>query len=212
MPLESVTHISDLNVSNPPGTDTKAQGDDHIRNIKNALRTDFPNINGVVNATLAQLNALAGATVDGQILRRSGGAIAFGPMSILTDIRTTSAVLADATYQNVLSITLEAGRYIVEVLLKITSPAIDDANFKVNGGTATFTCFLQQIDSAIGVVTEAAVRAVNTSGSPSDLVSLFGELNCSVGGTFIIQVAKQADAGADGSVNPGSFVRAMRVL
>lgn len=103
MPLESITHISDLNQSNPPGTDSKNQGDDHIRGMKLALRTDLPNINGVVNCTPAQLNllnsltalsvlanatngaaapaALAAAT-DGHVLRRSGAALAFGQLDL----------------------------------------------------------------------------------------------------------------------------------
>jgi hypothetical protein len=103
MPLESVTHISDLNQSNPAGTDSKNQGDDHLRNVKLALRTDLPNINGVVNCTPAQLNllnsiaalaVLANATnaaaqptaivaaSDGQVFRRSGTALAFGAVDL----------------------------------------------------------------------------------------------------------------------------------
>ena len=44
MPLESVTNgIQDLNPSWPTGTDPKSQGDDHIRNTKNAVQLTFPN-------------------------------------------------------------------------------------------------------------------------------------------------------------------------
>lgn len=45
--LETVTHISDLNASWPLGSDLASTSDDHIRNIKTALKTDFPNISGV---------------------------------------------------------------------------------------------------------------------------------------------------------------------
>jgi len=62
MALESVTHISDLNVSNPTGTDGKNEGDDHIRNIKTALKTDFPNITEPITKTAAEINALATLT------------------------------------------------------------------------------------------------------------------------------------------------------
>jgi len=56
--LESVSHISDLVVTNPVGaTDPKSEGDDHIRNIKTALKTDFPNINGAVSASDEDLSA-----------------------------------------------------------------------------------------------------------------------------------------------------------
>lgn len=43
MPIEiSVTHIADLEPLYPFGTDNRLQGDNHIRNIKNALKNDLP--------------------------------------------------------------------------------------------------------------------------------------------------------------------------
>lgn len=56
--LETVTHISDLNSSWPLGSDLASTSDDHIRNIKVALKTDFPNVNGVVTPTPALFNQL----------------------------------------------------------------------------------------------------------------------------------------------------------
>jgi len=56
MSLESVTHIDDLNATNPLGTDPRSEGDDHIRNIKTVLLTDFAGITGVVTATHSELN------------------------------------------------------------------------------------------------------------------------------------------------------------
>lgn len=51
--------ISGLVATNPVNaTDQVAQGDDHIRLIKTALKGTFPNLNGAVNATPAQLNVL----------------------------------------------------------------------------------------------------------------------------------------------------------
>ena len=69
MGLESVTHISDLVASYPLATDTRSEGDDHIRNIKDALLRDFPNINAIVSVTPAELNYLDGVTsgIQGQI-------------------------------------------------------------------------------------------------------------------------------------------------
>jgi len=57
MALESVTHISDLNTSNPTTSDGLAQGDDHIRNIKTALKTDFPTVDEPITASVPDLNA-----------------------------------------------------------------------------------------------------------------------------------------------------------
>lgn len=81
MPLESVTHISDLVVTNPTSTDPKSEGDNHLRNIKTALKTDFPNISGPVTKTHTQLNnALdkTGDTMTGALLAALGSASAPG--------------------------------------------------------------------------------------------------------------------------------------
>jgi microcystin-dependent protein len=56
MALESATHIADLNAANPLSTDTVSQADDHLRLIKQVLKTTFPNLNAPVTATPAQLN------------------------------------------------------------------------------------------------------------------------------------------------------------
>lgn len=65
MGLEAVTFISDLVITNPVGAvDPKSQGDDHIRNIKKALRNSFPNFAGVaMTLTEAQLNEAARLSV-----------------------------------------------------------------------------------------------------------------------------------------------------
>lgn len=43
MPLEAATYIADLQPSNPPGTDLRKQGDDHLRLTKTTLQNTFPN-------------------------------------------------------------------------------------------------------------------------------------------------------------------------
>lgn len=59
MGLEAGNYISDLNVSNPAGTDQRAEGDDHIRLIKKTLKQSFPNVNGAVGAADEDLAAMA---------------------------------------------------------------------------------------------------------------------------------------------------------
>lgn len=56
MGLESATHVNQLVSTNPLGTDSKSQGDDHIRLIKSTLVTDFPNVGGIVSATHTDLS------------------------------------------------------------------------------------------------------------------------------------------------------------
>lgn len=59
MALESGSYISDLVAANPDGTDTRSQGDDHIRLIKQVLKNTLPNLNGAMTATDEQLNKVA---------------------------------------------------------------------------------------------------------------------------------------------------------
>jgi microcystin-dependent protein len=62
MALEDLTgpskYISNLVPTNPVATDPESQGQNHLNGIKNVLLNTFPNINGPVNATDEQLNAL----------------------------------------------------------------------------------------------------------------------------------------------------------
>jgi len=58
MALESVDHIDDLVITNPVGgSDPKSEGDDHIRNIKKALKADFPTVDEPITASVPDLNA-----------------------------------------------------------------------------------------------------------------------------------------------------------
>lgn len=56
MAIEAAAFISDLNSSNPPGSDPVGQADDHIRLLKSVLKATFPNITGAVTSTQTQLN------------------------------------------------------------------------------------------------------------------------------------------------------------
>jgi hypothetical protein len=88
MPLEAGTFISDLNASNPAGTDTLDRADDHLRLIKSTVKATFPNITGAVTPTQADLNKLTssgnpqfstielGAASDTTLSRVSAGVIA----------------------------------------------------------------------------------------------------------------------------------------
>jgi len=60
LPLETTANfINGLNASNPAATDQIADADNHLRLIKSALLSTFPNIGGAVNATHAELNTVA---------------------------------------------------------------------------------------------------------------------------------------------------------
>jgi hypothetical protein len=61
--LVGTKYIDSLVSANPVGaTDPKSEGDDHIRGIKNVLKTTFPSISGAVTSTHTELNILDGVT------------------------------------------------------------------------------------------------------------------------------------------------------
>lgn len=57
MALESATYINGLVASNPTSSDNISDGDNHIRLIKSAIKTTFPNITGAVTSTHSAINS-----------------------------------------------------------------------------------------------------------------------------------------------------------
>lgn len=55
MPLENPTYISDFVDTNPTSADPKSEGDDHIRNMKSAIQTTFPNVTGKLPPLISNL-------------------------------------------------------------------------------------------------------------------------------------------------------------
>lgn len=51
MSVETVVNINDLNPASPTGAEPKNEGDDHLRNIKRALKNGFPGFLGAVIVT-----------------------------------------------------------------------------------------------------------------------------------------------------------------
>lgn len=84
MPIESATYISDLVSTNPTGADSRATADDHLRLIKSAIKTTFPNVSGAVTPTHTELNYVDGVTsaiqtqLDAKLLKASSNEAASG--------------------------------------------------------------------------------------------------------------------------------------
>ena len=94
MGLESVTHISDLNTSNPTVSDGLSEGDDHIRNIKTALKNDFAGITGAVTATQTELNVLDGITsTTAELNILDGVTSTTAELNLLDGVTSTTAEL-----------------------------------------------------------------------------------------------------------------------
>jgi hypothetical protein len=61
MAVESATYINQLDATKPGASDLKSEGDDHLRLVKSAVKSTFPNVTGAVTGTHADLNVLTGA-------------------------------------------------------------------------------------------------------------------------------------------------------
>ena len=75
---DGTARLHQLNTANPTGTDNKNQGDDHIRNIKKAIKDQFSGISGdtssgAVTATAAELNKMDGCTATTSNLNALAG-------------------------------------------------------------------------------------------------------------------------------------------
>ncbi len=160
MALESTTYIDGLVATNPTGTDARSQGDDHIRLVKSAIRTTFPNIAGAVTATHTELNLIDGYTGTTAELNyndvptlgtveasRTVTADASGVTTNLKTKKQTEIVNAIGTVSSATAINFALGNVVTAVLASGGSFTISNAptsgiygKFKfilTNGGTVT---------------------------------------------------------------------------
>ena len=74
MAVEAATNISQLDSTKPAATDSKSEGDDHIRLLKYTIQLTLPNITGVSYAATSNSNFLLATTsqVQAAILNASG--------------------------------------------------------------------------------------------------------------------------------------------
>lgn len=97
MALESPTYISDFVSTNPVSGDPKSQGDDHIRNMKAAIKATFPAVTGAVTPTHTELNFVDGVTsaIQGQI-----DALVLGsyPALVLTNVTGNTTLTSNRAY------------------------------------------------------------------------------------------------------------------
>jgi hypothetical protein len=77
MTVETASYISQLNTALPASGDPKSEGDDHLRLVKNVLKTQFPNFGtNAVTPTATEVNYLGGVTSAIQTQLDGKGAVA----------------------------------------------------------------------------------------------------------------------------------------
>jgi len=133
MALEDLTgtkYLDDLVATNPAAGDDVSEGDDHIRGIKNVLKTTFPSIDGAITATDTELNYVDGVT---------------SAIQTQIDSKTTNAT--------------HSGEVTGATALTIADDVVDEANLKVSNAP-TNGQYLQAQSAAGGGLTWAAVDAL----------------------------------------------------
>jgi hypothetical protein len=157
MALESGTYINSLNAANPASTDGLGQADDHIRLIKSAIKATFPNLDGPVTATVANLNsttAIPSALTDlgisdgndGQVLKTDGA----GNFSFFT----LPAGTTDTNYY------VTGGSYSGTTLTLTRNGGL--GNISISGLPAAITNN-NQLTNGAGYVTAAAIPAAQST-------------------------------------------------
>lgn len=144
----SIASIADLNAAWPTGADAKSSGDDHIRNIKSALKLTFPALAAPVTSTAAELNLLHGKT----------------------DVATAADIAAASLAATLPNQTGNAGKFIGTDGTAASWASIDlrgaPTTNKGNSGTTA-----QVIDYAAGegqTLTITGACAISTTGWPSN--------------------------------------------
>ena len=140
MALEDLTgtkYIDDLVSTNPAAGDNVSEGDDHIRGIKNVLKTTFPNIDGAVTPTDTEINYVGGVT---------------SAIQTQIDSKTTNAT--------------HSGEVTGATALTIADNVVDEANLKVSNAPSN-GYYLQAQSGNTGGMTWAEVDALPSQTSNS---------------------------------------------
>ena len=141
MALEDLTgsgkYIDDLVSTNPTASDDVAQGDDHIRGIKNVLKLTLPNVTGAITPTHTELNYVDGVT---------------SAIQTQIDNKTTNAT--------------HSGEVTGATALTIADNIVDEANLKVSNDPSN-GYFLSAQSGNTGGMTWAEVDALPSQSSNS---------------------------------------------
>jgi len=231
MSLEAGSFVSDLNQSNPPGTDKKKQGDDHLRLIKAVLRGTFPNADRAVRFARSRAtttsDAIAATDMNALVVANAVGSSQSHSLPSLTagdDGWSTTVMKTDASANTVtLSGTINGAtdmiltRQFEGALVQWTGTAWVAVRLRP---------FITTGDMVANAVTDAILRdsaglsvigrSANSSGDPADIVAGSDGLVLLRNGA-VLQFGQVATAGLlDANVTPaklsleaGSFIKGL---
>lgn len=169
MGLETGTYISDLVSSNPPGSDMRKQGDDHLRLIKAVLQATFPNATKPfqfpkILTKTANYTVLSGDVNTTFLVSSAAGIVTLTlPALVAGDAAWSIEIIKTDVALNALNITPTAGTINGEASLRMSN------NYDAMTIIWTGTTWLAIVDK-----TARRVRAItaDTTLTEADLESL----------------------------------------
>lgn len=152
MALETATYIDGLVVTNPPSSDQKSQGDDHLRLLKSTIKATFPNITGAVNPTHTELNHVDGVTspIQTQLdakLGLSGGTVT-GTLTITGTLNGGPTAVLGA--MSGLSLAISGGGSFGAAVTGVTATTGDSSTKYATTEFVTSTSFTTNLPGQLG--------------------------------------------------------------
>jgi hypothetical protein len=192
MPLESITTgIEDLNPSWPTGVDPISQGDDHVRNTKQALQLSFPNTSGAWNVT--QEITTQGINVTDNRVRNVGAPTDIDDATRLGDLQAVESSLeagylaGDAALQTQIDDTDARVTYLESQVGKFQSFGnIDGVNEILLGGSGDWSF----IRNSTGVYTVTFTEAAASLYSQALIATQVGVFNAGADAFYVIPTSE----------------------
>jgi hypothetical protein len=168
MPVESATYINGLNASYPTGSDNIAQGDNHIRLIKETIKATFPNIAGAVSGTHTTINSAVTAANAATDANTASTIVKRDASGNFTAGTITAALTGNASTATALATARTIGGVSFDGTANITLPGVNAAGTQSTSGNAATASAL------------ATARTISLGGDLSGSASFNGSANITI--------------------------------
>lgn len=194
MGLETGTYISDLVATNPAGTDVKSQGDDHIRLLKSTVKATFPNINGPVTVTPAELNLLGGTvgtTGTGALVRGTSPSLGTPQITgavFLGTVTFPAASIADAALSS--NVPLKNGANVFTAAQQFTTLEVGHASDTTLSRVAAGRVAVEGDELArLGSINTFTARQIMGAAGGHFVLDLFNTAADAATGRYVFQIS-----------------------
>lgn len=168
MALETASYVANLVTSNPDGNDQRSTADDHLRLIKAVLRRTFPNLDGAVSLSAAQImysNDLS-ASVQLQLNQlRDGSATANNALVARYANSASLALYANSASYATFCASANSASYAVLAGTATLALTANSASYAALAGNAAYATTAGTANSATTALSAASATSALTAGS-----------------------------------------------